>query len=136
MFTLTELITLAASFAACISALSAVIAILQVKKQRESSYKPDLFLKSRGSIDARFLLKTPNTNFEYLQFVNDQKDVVHSILYTIENIGFGSAKNVKILWSFDFKEAFRKLRNYCDIYEDLHGASLHFNHEKLKLILH
>lgn len=128
-----ETINLLASIGAFISGIIAIYTLVEVKKQRLSTYKPELLLKSflvsihksplcldPGEI---LLFKTQNFN-EYL--VNDNKQEFSTYpKYKIENLGFGIAKNIKIIWDFNMQKALEILKTemsedyYFDQYKPL-----------------
>lgn len=114
-----EIVNIIASIGTFISAIIAVKTLLEVKKQRLSTYKPELFLKSFVVyIQKSPLFLNPNElilfkieNFN--EYNNDEalkKEFNISPLYKIENLGFGIAKNVKVTWTFDIAKALRILK--------------------------
>jgi hypothetical protein len=96
------------AFIAFVSIAIALFSLREARKQRESSYQPDLFFSFPNT------MKTQITNFqngyrdvECIVFDEEmKKSKVQGIPHTIENIGLGSAKDVHIQWTFDFKKAY------------------------------
>lgn len=113
-----EIINLLASIGTFISAIIAVYTLLEVKRQRLSTYKPELLLKSflvyinKSPLcltqEELLLFKTENFN-EYKDEKTQKKDFDVSSLYKIENLGFGLAKNIKVTWTFEIEKALRIL---------------------------
>jgi hypothetical protein len=97
-----QVISLAASIGACLSAIAAFLAVKQVSKQRESSYKPELVLAktafdclsnplSQGEIPDTWLIRRGN---------EEEKNYLQSFSMPLRNVGLGAAKSVKVSWSF------------------------------------
>lgn len=110
-FHIDNYISILAGLGACASAIAALFTIQQVKKQRQASYQPDVYFGFNGSKTAILKnlsgIETKELTFEMLE--GDNTFEIHSILYTIENIGLGTAKDIKIVWDFDFKKAFNAM---------------------------
>lgn len=104
-------ISIIAGIGAFASAVAALFTIQQVKKQREASYQPDIYFGFNGSKTAIIKklagIVTKELSFEMLEGHNTFE--IHSILHSIENIGLGTAKDIKIVWDFDFKKAFNTI---------------------------
>lgn len=107
-FQIDNYINVLAGFGACASAIAALFTIRQVKKQREASYQPDIYfgfiglkkltIKNLSGVESKELC---------FQLAKDNRTIeTHSILHSIENIGLGTAKDIKIIWDFNFKKAF------------------------------
>lgn len=75
-----SLATLLSGVGACASAAATLRTVYEMKKQRESSYKPDIFI-SKFSIHGE----------ESIQFLENK-----SVNVPIINIGLGSAKNIRV----------------------------------------
>lgn len=113
-----EIINIIASVGTFISAIIAIYTLLEIKKQRLSTYKPQLLLKSfivyinKSPLclesDELLLFKTENFN-EYKNDTKTKKEFEISSLYKIENLGFGIAKNIKVSWIFDMQKALKIL---------------------------
>lgn len=113
-----EIINLLASIGTFISAIIALYTLIEVKKQRLSTYKPEILIKSflvyinKSPLflesDEPLLFKTDNFN-EYKIDKNQSKEFEISCLYKIENLGFGLAKNIKVSWSFEMEKALKIL---------------------------
>lgn len=100
-----------ASIAACVSAIVAVVALREIKKQRESSYHPELFLSINSAKAVIKENKEEDASIIYRQFIDDKETDLDLLHFTIENIGFGAAKEVKIEWFFDYKKALKMIED-------------------------
>jgi len=101
-----------------ISALVAVFTLIEVKKQRLSTYKPDVLIKafivsiSKSPLQRKKeeLLKYKVCDYnDYSTNFNEVKLDI-SPKYKVENFGFGVAKNVECLWHFDVKKAIKLIQ--------------------------
>ncbi|MFC0781058.1 hypothetical protein [Flavobacterium sp. HJSW_4] len=120
-----DILSILSDLATFFTAIIAIIAIFQVKKQRLSSYKPDIILDSFVSkfYAENFLSKNDNFTYvtgKYLQ--NNQKERKEGekyplISYLLQNIGFGTAKYIEGFWDFDYMKASKILKKYLP--EDL-----------------
>lgn len=107
-----------ASVGAFISALVALFTLKEIKKQRRSAYKPELFIKSFivelsksplvKNKDELLRYKISNFN-DYSVNYNEVESQVY-VTYIINNLGFGIAKNVKCKWHFDFEKAIKMIK--------------------------
>ena len=103
-----------------ISAFVAMFTVLEIKKQRLSSYKPELILDSFVSFffADNFLSTDDNIRYKTTKYLeNNQKhlketDKTISMDYLLQNIGFGTAKYIEGFWSFDYKKASKILKKY------------------------
>jgi hypothetical protein len=117
-----DIILIISGIGTFVSALVAMITVLEIKKQRLSSYKPELILDSFVSFFFADNYLTENDNFKYKTtkyLENDQRplkevDRTASMNYLIQNIGFGTAKYIEGFWSFDYKEASKILQKYAN----------------------
>ncbi|MBO2701056.1 hypothetical protein [Shewanella algae] len=100
--TIDQTISLAASIGACLSAIAAFLAVRQVSKQRESSYKPELVLSRtvfecssnplrKGNIPDTWMPRKEN---------EEEKNFLRSFTMPLRNVGLGAAKSLKVTWSF------------------------------------
>jgi len=113
-----------------VSAIIAVFTLKEVIKQRLSTYKPEVLIKSFNlSISKNplfkdkeelLLYKTSPFNDSSVNW-NDLKFSV-SKNYKIDNIGFGPAKNIICKWQFDIKKAIRMIQ---DILPSNYGMEHH-----------
>lgn len=107
-----------------VSALVAIGTLIQVKKQREATYKPELILKPLVITIHESPLFTPIDEVHKFSFsdfndhsINSNELTEHfSIKYRFHNLGLGIAKNIKAYWKFDFESA-------IEIIEDLMTGS-------------
>lgn len=101
--TIDQTISLAASIGACLSAIAAFLAVRQVSKQRESSYKPELVLSktifeclpnfvTEGNIPDRWAPSKENNE--------EETNLLRSFSMPLRNVGLGAAQNIKVTWSF------------------------------------
>ncbi|WP_179336322.1 hypothetical protein [Winogradskyella costae] len=117
-----DIILIVSGIGTFISALVAMFTVLEIKKQRLSSYKPELILDSFVSFfyADNFLTKDDNIRYKTTKYLeNNQKplketDKTISVHYLLQNIGFGTAKYVEGYWSFDYKKASKVLKKYIN----------------------
>tara|TARA_R110002050_G_scaffold221792_3_gene357686 strand:- start:2475 stop:3263 length:789 start_codon:yes stop_codon:yes gene_type:complete len=96
-------LTIISSFGAFASAVAALFALRHMKSQTKSSYKPDLYLAFYTSNNINYHVN--EFSFPFTVTTGEQTIETHGLLYTIENIGFGAAKDIQIKWLFDFDKA-------------------------------
>lgn len=99
-----QVIALAASIGAFMSAIAAFLAVRQNTKQREASYKPELaitrttFTASKSQLTkssfADFWVETSEINN------NETVNLLSSLSLSLCNVGLGAAKEVQLKWSF------------------------------------
>jgi hypothetical protein len=109
-------IEILASVGSFFSAIVAMITLFEIKKQRHSMYKPEIFLTP--------LCFKPEYNpiienekirsYTLLEYNNYQEDKLElksqiNILYKLENLGFGVASNVLCQWNFDYSKAIKEM---------------------------
>lgn len=114
-----DLINISASIGAFVSAVVAVVTLREIKKQRESTYKPELVMRSLniGISKSPFCLgedeileyKVSNFN-DYSTNYNEVKNSTFAG-YLLNNLGFGIAKKVTCTWIYDHEKAIEELRN-------------------------
>ncbi len=101
-----QIISLATSIGACLSAIAAFLAVKQVSKQRESSYKPE-FVLARTSFGG---LSNPISKGEIPDTWLIRKDLEEEGNYRqpfsmpLRNVGLGAAKSVKVSWCFPIED--------------------------------
>lgn len=100
------------AFVAIVSIGIAFYSLREAKRQRESSYQPDLFLAFPTTMESRVTnFKHGYREVECVVFDDDLKATeTWGIWHSIENIGLGSAKNVRIRWDFDFQKAYAAIQ--------------------------
>lgn len=112
-----ELINILSGIGTFLSSIVAIYTLREVIKQRLSTYKPEILIKSfvvyisksplELKKDELLLYKTDNFN-EYIK--NDDKingEYSVSCLYKVENLGFGPAKKIKLVWTYDTERALK-----------------------------
>lgn len=103
-----------------LSALVAMFTLVEIKKQRLSTYKPELILDSFCSkLYAKdFLSKNDDLRYITSKYrENNQKKIIENnrqiyIYYLLQNIGFGTAKYIIGEWYFDYKKAMKILKKH------------------------
>lgn len=119
---LKDVVTIVSGVGTLLSAIVAMVTVIQIKKQRLSSYKPELILDSFVSFifAENFLSKDDKLNFKTAKYSeNNQKELRENkktlfIQYLLQNIGFGTAKNIEGYWNFDYKKAAKVLSKYLN----------------------
>jgi hypothetical protein len=92
-----------------ISSIIAIFTLLALKKQTKSSYKPDIYLDFKTGNKVNYS-KNEDT-IRFLVHHSDEEFETIGILYSIENIGFGTAKDVEIKWDFNLKKILKLIDN-------------------------
>lgn len=88
-----SLATLLSGVGACASAAATLRTVYEMKKQRESSYKPDIFI-------SKFSIHGEET-IPYLKNKNVNVPII--------NLGLGSAKNIRIVFNDNIEEYIQKI---------------------------
>lgn len=118
-----DFISILSDVGAFLSAFIAMITIFEIKKQRLSSYKPEIILDSFVSKFYADNFLSNNDNFTYITgsySQNNQKESIEKkklplITYLLQNIGFGTAKYIEGYWDFDYKKTSKILEKYLPI---------------------
>ena len=118
-----QLIALLASLGACLSAVATFLTVRQIRKQSESSFRPDLTFSSttfKGSPNPSPLLpKSLSPDF----WTNEEAttDVLKDGAVATEfpifsrfgipllNLGLGTAKNIAVSWSFPLENLVKQI---------------------------
>jgi len=135
-----ELIGVLAGVGTFIYAIIALYTLVEVKKQRLSMYKPELFLKSFCIIptfnplsvikrDKSLEYKLVNYN-DYSENTAEETPRI-SVLYKLENMGFGVAKDIKCVWEFDYKKAINKILPHISSEYEMYSHKLFYGIRKL-----
>lgn len=103
--TISDYISLISSVAALITAIVVFFTLLEMKKQRQRAYKPDLIFKpTKLNYSAKFE-NGLNFNISYPGTIEDEnKENFDSKLF---NIGLGTAKKIIVKFSYDYKKALK-----------------------------
>lgn len=110
-----ELINILSGIGTFVSSIIALYTLREVIKQRLSTYKPEILIKSfiiyinksPLELKPRELLLFKSSNFNEYKKNNENltSEFGVSCLYKVENIGFGPAKKVKLTWNYNTKFA-------------------------------
>lgn len=100
-------ISILASLGTFVSAIVAVITLRALKRQTNSSYMPDIFLSfyTSNKIKVCGWNKVEKKEVSIAATLNDEEFEAHGLLYSIENVGFGVAKNLNIYVEFNYDKA-------------------------------
>jgi|WetSurMetagenome_2_1015567.scaffolds.fasta_scaffold55385_2 hypothetical protein len=95
----------------------------EIKKQREGLYLPDIFIPDSFANVFCFDLENKFSDFQFITNENKyhgNQDYFKSstLLIPVFNVGFGAAKNVKVVCNFDMKQ-------YLEIFNKLEKSDLH-----------
>jgi hypothetical protein len=126
-----QIVALAASIGACVSALAAFLAIREMAAQRQMTYRPELvpsrtsFVASPHPIARSFL---PD-HWLARSLTDDNAYTAPESTIKINNVGLGVAKNVRLVWQFDIAAAIEQINNLAQktlsaAYFELKGDSL------------
>lgn len=114
--TLVDIAQIVSGFGAFISGIVAVFTIREVRRQRESTYLPDLHVgpfayKLLESFDGNKRRRhyVRRSRYDYEVFPDDK---LKRMDFEIKNIGFASAKNISFKWHFDYKKVFQAIQSF------------------------
>ena len=134
--TIDQIIALAASIGACLSALATFLTVRQVARQREASYKPEITPSRthfRSTTNPLTKGPLPDLWVEPLEGADPvpARPGTHFSV-PLRNIGLGAAKAVEASWSFQigaFVEAVNRVaqRSLTPAYFSYESGMLHFN---------
>lgn len=111
--TIEQLITLLAGIGTVVSAGVAFWAVLQMKKQRELSYLPDLVIARMFFDGCHFPdVKSYFAN-AWRPSPSERVEGDEEILFymPLRNVGLGTAKNISVVWSFPIEEVVCQLND-------------------------
>lgn len=115
IFHVDNVVSVFASVGTLASAFAAFLTIIQVKKQRQASYQPDIYLGFLGSTYVSIGELNNNKKLRIVCVWDKEPPVeMHGLVHTLENIGLGAAKDLKITWEFDFVKAGQTLAGFTD----------------------
>jgi hypothetical protein len=113
LFSTTDWISAITASAALVTAIITLITVIELRKQRQHSYQPDLDISNFEFYVYKY--DKDEEEFEqdliFLFYTKDKLDEnakvigYNELLLDISNTGFGAAKAVKWEWSFDFISA-------------------------------
>ena len=105
-----EVISVLASLGSLITALVALWAIRSIRHQRSRQYRPDLFIDTYDAHVFGSLLdrELPLRFQRHGHKVNERRNVWLPL--KVQNIGLGAAKDIRLLWKFDYTAAIKELR--------------------------
>lgn len=132
-----DVVSIFANIGTFVASLIAIFTLFEVKKQRQSMYKPELFISPftlkvyNNPFFSKGLMEYEIGGYYHAEKCDDIK-VKSSILpyYQIVNLGFGSARNVECVWQFDLKNALKMIIQYLpkgmEQYDCSVGEKQHF----------
>jgi hypothetical protein len=100
-----------------ITAVIAAYTVVEIKRQRRSSYMPDIILDTYTAFwfwnkkfddDSFFEFKRSKYNVWSGETKTENRQIV--LLYKLQNIGLGVAKYLKCEWHFDYKRAIKEVQ--------------------------
>ena len=101
-----QFISLAASIAACLTAIASFIAIIQNSKQRRESYKPQLVIKNiLFEATSNGVANHIPDKWESKEFTSQK----NFFSLPLVNIGLGTARQIQAEWFFDFDSYIQKI---------------------------
>lgn len=112
--TIDQVIALAASIGACLSAIAAFFAVRQNSKQREASYRPELALTRSVFLASKSQISKKEAFAKYWSENGEEKDqdaTNSSFSLSLRNVGLGAAKEVTLTWSFLIDELVTIINN-------------------------
>jgi hypothetical protein len=111
-----DLINILSGIGTFVSSIIALYTLREVIKQRLSTYKPEILIKSfvvyihKSPLELQseelLLYKSANFNeYKKNSEENISKEFGVSCLYKVENLGFGPAKKLKLSWNYNTQKA-------------------------------
>lgn len=108
---LIEIISAVSGFAALLTAIIVFFTLIEMKRQRQSSYKPDLTFKPvHFSFSATFTDALQH-KISSKKINGDSNKAHYEPSTEIYNVGLGSAKNLCVTWRFDYQKAIKLIKN-------------------------
>jgi hypothetical protein len=138
-------ISLLASIAALITAIATIYMVSEIKKQRLNAYTPHLFIEK-----AQFYVQSMRLENRYMASVwhSSNKDASEPLEYNEKNalinnrffikcynIGFGTAKNVEVKFSYDIEDFINRIKEFEEKVNDKDLKIEIINKENLLTIL-
>ncbi len=121
-----NLINSAIALLTLISVILVYFTLIEMKQQRESTYIPEIAIRN----DCEFVIKCDSENPDFYVKIPDYNAVEGSgikvcgmeipyLYFTVENIGFGSARNIKFEWANDTYSKFAEYIENQNYYIEL-----------------
>jgi hypothetical protein len=109
--TIDQLIALATSVGACLSAIATFWTVRQIAKQREASYRPELVFSRTDFHATSHAHKQSALPTLWTIGRPDDKpaESTRDFAIPLRNVGLGAAKDVAIVWSFPIDEMIERL---------------------------
>lgn len=130
-------ILIASNIAAFITALAALFTVLEMRRQRKSSYLPDFAFEPKNF---SLYKSESNSNIPLSYFDKSKKTAINNSLERVNlrcfNVGFGTAKEVSLSWEFDvleFANLITKTDSEIDIKVWKEKFGVEIESEKLKI---
>lgn len=101
--------------ATAIAVIIGLYTIIEVIKQRQSSYKPEIII-----LDDYFDVNTNNYSYLYINKNSENKNIEDSFLNNMNfnvkliNLGLGTAKNVKVKFEIDIMKYLKKFYSFYE----------------------
>ena len=126
-----QTIALLASTGACLSAIAAFLAVKQNTKQHKASFMPELALTKTEFIATNNNYSKDKIPFNWVEKENKdtEQKILHNLSIPIKNIGLGTAREVNILWKFNFKDTVLRVNELSQ--KQLIQAYFEFTNEML-----
>ena len=109
-----DLASLASGIGALIAALVALFTLLELFKQRKSSYKPDLCIVPNEYELEEARYDGIDLAIDWVPKEQEESNLCFSPGFRIVNIGLGAAKKVEIKWEFDVKGEIHKVNKMAE----------------------
>src|SRR5580693_9238506 len=111
-FTTADIIGIFTGVATSGAAIATFLTVWEIKKQRESSYLPEIYIDTftvrvYGGISTDKILSSKFkqvNNFDN-EFQKIEEQVSKFIKVKLQNVGLGAAKKVKFKWDFEYEAA-------------------------------
>lgn len=131
--TIDQVIALAASIGACLSAIAAFLAVRQVSIQRESSYRPELVIaRTKFECIANPVTEGKIPDIWVVYDGNEApKDYFRQFCVPLRNVGLGAAKGIQVEWSFPIEQLVSAANELAQ--KSLIPAYFEFENEMLSL---
>jgi len=111
--TIDQTIALLSSMGTCITAIFIFVTLLEMSRQRKSTYLPDLFPATQFFYAKTADPESLNIPTNWTPSPDDDTSEAMIYLLNFHNIGNGAAKNIEFCWNIDLKHEVDRINKLC-----------------------
>lgn len=113
-FDIMSIINVLAAVGTCVSAIIAYFTLKKFTEQNKNAHKPELFLAPDNKAIIDVVITNYNNPMEENMFIefwrnSNSENSEIGMVYSIENVGLGTAKHLDIEWEFSMEEAISEI---------------------------